>query len=58
MRDLLDDVNSYLSDNGRALTVAAYLHASLVDIHPNESLVGEPKPSEAHDGTGPWPMHP
>ena len=34
MRDLLDDVNSYLSDSGHALTVAAYLHASLVDIHP------------------------
>lgn len=34
MRDLLDDANTYLSDNGRALTVAAYLHASLVDIHP------------------------
>ena len=34
MRDLLEDVNSYLSDSGSALTVAAYLHASLVDVHP------------------------
>lgn len=34
MRDLLDDVSAHLSDSGRALTVAAYLHASLVDIHP------------------------
>ena len=34
MRDLLGDVSAYLSDDTRALTVAAYLHAELVDIHP------------------------
>lgn len=34
MRDLLGDVSAYLSDDTRALTVAAYLHAVLVDIHP------------------------
>ena len=34
MRDLLGDVSAHLSDDTRALTVAAYLHAVLVDIHP------------------------
>lgn len=34
MRDLLGDVSAYLSDDTRTLTVAAYLHAVLVDIHP------------------------
>ena len=32
MRDLLDDVSAHLSDDARSLTVAAYLHAALVDI--------------------------
>lgn len=34
VRNLLDDVAAYLSDDRRALTVAAYLHASLANIHP------------------------
>lgn len=34
MRDLLDDVAAHLSDDRRVLTVAAYLHASLANIHP------------------------
>lgn len=34
VRDLLDEVNDALGDVRNALTVAAYLHAGLVDIHP------------------------
>ena len=31
---LADDVNTYLEEGERRLTIAAYLHAKLFDIHP------------------------
>lgn len=34
MRELLDEVNDAMGDENNALTVAAYLHAGIVDIHP------------------------
>lgn len=34
MDELFEEVNAALGDAGNALTVAAYLHAGLVDIHP------------------------
>ena len=37
---LADDVNTYLEEGERRLTIAAYLHAKLFDIHPSPTATG------------------